>query len=297
MSRRWLVAFAIAALPSAAIVACGSRTGLLAPEEPPDASHVDVKHTDVIPPLDVVKKDVAPPSDCPDADSTVVYVVAVDSELLSFYPPTASFTQIGLLSCPAGGASPFSMAVDRKGTAYVEYDNGMVFKVSTVTAACSPTSFQPQGDFSTFGMDYATIGVGPSEALFLASESGILGTLDTNSFKVTTVGPIIPNAQSAELTGTGDGRLYAYYAAGNSGGSAIAEIDKSTGAQLGADVLSFDRGDAWAFAFWGGDFWVFTAPNSQQTTVRYDPSTKTSTVVAHYSSRIVGAGVSTCAPQ
>ncbi len=291
---RWLALAAVAALPSVAIFACGSRTGLLAPEE---ANATDASHKDVIPPLDVVKKDVAPPSDCVDAGSTFVYVVAVDSELLSFYPPTASFTQIGLLSCPAGGASPFSMAVDRKGTAYVEYDNGMVFKVSTLNAACTPTSFQPQGSFSTFGMGYATLGVGPDEALFLASESGDLGTLDTTSFKVKTVGPFLPNLQSAELTGTGDGRLYAYSATGNSGGSAISEIDKATGKVLGSDALSFDRGDAWAFAFWGGDFWVFTAPNSEQTTVRYDPSTKTSTVVAHYSARIVGAGVSTCAPQ
>jgi len=281
------------------MVACGSRTGLLAPEEADaaDASHEDAKHKDVIPPLDVVKKDVTPPNDCPDSGSTLVYVVAVDSELLSFYPPTASFKTIGLLSCPAGGASPFSMAVDRKGTAYVEYDNGMVFKVSTANAACTPTTSQQQGAFTTFGMGYATLGVGPDEALFLASEDGHLGTLDTTSFKVKTIGAFVPSLQTAELTGTGDGRLYAYFAAGNSGGSAIAEIDKSNAAVLGEDFLTFDRGDAWAFAFWGGDFWIFTAPNSQQTTMRYDPATKTSDVVAHYSSRIVGAGVSTCAPE
>lgn len=304
LRRRMTVLALVACVPSALLAACGSRTGLLAPEPEeagPDVRHDTAHERDVVPdvpPLDASKKD-ANKSDCPDADSTLVYVVAVDSELLSFYPPDASFKTIGLLTCPASGASPFSMAVDRKGVAYVEYDNGLVFEVSTVDASCTPTSFQnTQGSFTTFGMGYATIGVGPAEALYLASEDGHLGTLDTTSFLVTNVGAFQPNIQSAELTGTGDGRLYAYYASGNAGGSAIAEIDKTSGKLLGADTLDgVDRGDAWAFAFWGGDFWVFTAPNSQQTTVRYDPTSKTSSVVAHYSARIVGAGVSTCAPQ
>jgi hypothetical protein len=56
-----------------------------------------------------------------------------------------------------------------------------------------------------------------------------------------------------------------------------------------------DRGTGWAFAFWGGDFWIFTTPGPQNTW-HYDPATKTANIVAHYSDAVVGAGVSTCAP-
>ncbi len=266
--------------------ACGARTGLLAP---PLAG-------DELPLLDVSQTDVSSPG-CPDSGATVVFVVAQSGALLSFYPPDATFTMIGMLSCPTD-ALPFSMAVNRQGTAYVEYDNGALFEVSTGTAACTPTSFvSNQSPFSRFGMGYATLGLGPAEELFLASSDGHLGTLDTTSFAVTTIAPIQPNLPSAELTGTGDGRLFAYYALGSTGGSYIAEVDPTSGAVIGADPMSFDRGNAWAFAFWGGDFWVFTAPNDAQATVMYDPVAKTSTVVAHFGSPIVGAGVSTCAPQ
>ncbi len=289
---------------AAALVACGARTGLLAPEPAeagPDAARRKDATPDVapdVPLLDVSKQDVFH-SDCPDADSTLVYVVSENNELLSFYPPTASFKLIGMLSCPDPGASPFSMAVDRKGVAYVEYDDGKLFKVSTANASCQPTTFVPnQGPFSTFGMGYATIGVGPAEELFIASGDGVLGKVDTTNFSVTTIGPFVPQLGRAELTGTGDGRLYAFVVPANvTSGSAVAEIDKTTADVLGEDPLpQVEQGTAWAFAFWGGDFWLFTDP-SPQTTWRYDPVAKTATVVANYSSPIVGAGVSTCAPQ
>lgn len=61
---------------------------------------------------------------------------------------------------------------------------------------------------------------------------------------------------------------------------------------------------AWAFSFWGGDFYLYTAPDplsdpSRTTNVtRYRPSD--GSVDAQYmvniGFRIVGAGVSTCAP-
>ena len=68
------------------------------------------------------------------------------------------------------------------------------------------------------------------------------------------------------------------------------------------DVLAMDElpgvsmGTAWAFATWGGYFWLFVNPSGQKV-VRYDPETKTSVMFAGYKAPIVGAGVSTCAPQ
>jgi len=288
------------------LFSCGSRTGLLAPDEVVPEAGVDAKKDvkdvaaeDVVPPIDVSKKD-ADRSDCPDADSTFIYVVTDTNELLSFYPPTASFKSVGILKCPSTpNTTPFSMAVDRKGAAYVVYNDGNLFKVSTKDASCKATAYvSDPGDFFNFGMGFATIGVGPAEELYVASTANsLLGKIDVSgSFKLTTVGAFKPALDNAELTGTGDGRLYAFFAPGQND-SAVAEVDKATGKVIGEDVLlGTPQGNAWAFAFWGGYFYLFTDSSKQQVT-RWDPATKQALVVGGYSAPIVGAGVSTCAPQ
>ena len=286
--------------------ACGARTGLYVPlhhDAGPDAAkHLDagldvVDEPPDFPPLEKTHVD-ADKTGCP--AETFVYTVATDDSFLRFDPPSATFTKIAQLFCPANGAHPFSMAVDRKGTAFVEYDSGAIFAVSTTDGSCKATSYPPDQipPFADFGMGYATVGAGPDEQLFIASDApGTLGRIDTlNGFKVSPVGQFNPAIDFAELTGTGDGRLFAYYAFGYQDGSYVAELDKETGHVVAQDFLpDVNRGIGWAFAFWGGDFWLFTTPDGQST-VKYDPGTKTSTVVAHYGAPIVGAGVSTCAP-
>ncbi len=291
-------------VPIALVVACGARTGLYVPhprDAEPDVVHIHDAGIDVpeeaFPPLDAAKLD-ADKTGCPPL--TFIYGVATDDVLLRFDPPTATFTPIAKLLCPANGSHPFSMAVDRKNTAYVEYDNGMLFAVSTADGSCATTSYVADQlpPFGNFGMGYATIGAGPAEQLFIsADQPGVLGMIDDQVFSVSPVATIKPEIEYAELTGTGDGRLYAYYAFGFQDGSYVAELDKSTGAILGQDYLAdVNRGTGWAFANWGGDFWLFTTPD-HQATVKYDPATKISTVVASYGAPIVGAGVSTCAPE
>ena len=89
------------------VFSCGARTPLLAPDEVVTEAGVDatkkdardVSVEDVVPPIDVTKKD-ADKSDCPDADSTFIYVVTDTNELLSFYPPTASFRSWASSSAP-----------------------------------------------------------------------------------------------------------------------------------------------------------------------------------------------------
>jgi hypothetical protein len=56
---------------------------------------------------------------------------------------------------------------------------------------------------------------------------------------------------------------------------------------------------AWAFALWGGDFWVFLMKGleSSTTVYQYDSNTGALKSMMQASGRtIVGAGVSTCAP-
>lgn len=305
--------------------ACGSRTELVgdfdAVNTGNDDSGSDARRKDSsvldadIPPIDARPPLDASRLDCPDADATLIYVVTTTNQLLSFFPTDGSFTLIGTLACPdtnldsnGNPVTPFSMAVDRRGTAYVEYDDGNLFKVSTATAACAATPFAAnQQNFNQFGMGFATIGAGPAEQLFIAGDTNSggspdLGMVDVTSFQVTDVGPFNPDLINAELTGTGDGRLFGFWTADDANSTtSISEIDKTDGTIVGSDILpGIQVGNAWAFGFWGGDFYTFTEPNGTSTPSlvdRFDPVTKAVTQVASYPDAIVGAGVSTCAPQ
>ena len=154
-------------------------------------------------------------------------------------------------------------------------------------------------------MGYAADTNDAGESLFVAhidfdggsrSSKG-LGAIDTRAFRLGVIGPFNPIIPGAELTGTGDGRLFAFYTGPQPTGSHIAEIDKTSGRILSQDTLRVGTTqDAFAFAYWGGEFWIFTSAAGPSTVTRYDLATKTETTVASAPNTIVGAGVSTCAP-
>ncbi len=320
-------AVVLIALGTAGFIACGSRTGLLYDEalEPaaddagkkPDVrepNEADAEDEDALPPLDAMRRD-ANRMDCLDAGDTQIYLITeTTNELLAFYPPQGTFKRIGVIACPTepppppamGNATPFSMAVDRKGLAYILFNDLHIYRVSTATAACVATPFRVnQLGFSTFGMGFSTNMAGPSETLFVAADNASggnsrLGSIDTTSFNLSSVGPFIPTVNRAELTGTGDGRLFAYYTKTTGQTvSFVGEIEKNTAQVIAADQLDVDQGNGYAFAFWGGDFYLFTGQGGAAGSVvtRFRPADKSTTVVGSYPALIVGAGVSTCAPQ
>ena len=320
MKRRTLHGALAVAAATLFFAACAARTGLDAPEEIDaavdvkhdvkpdvhDASVIDVVEEDSVPPIDVVFPDVPIVSDCPDAGSTFIYLLGSQNQLYSFYPPTLTATLIGKVGCTAQ-ASPFSMAVDRQGTAYSVFTNGDLFEISTANASCKGTSYQAnQLGWTTFGMGYANIpdsGIDGGDQLFVIEvdfnqPSLGLGTIDTSTFTLTKVGSFSPDlTPECELTGTGDGRLFALCLSQQSG-STLAEIDPTSAQILGEDQLQIGGGqEALAFAFWGGQFWIFTSPGNSTTVTRYDPGTKVETQMTTLGAQIVGAGVSTCAPQ
>jgi hypothetical protein len=310
-----------------ALAACGARTGLLVPLPLADGGIVGTDADDAgsfspdapIPPIDATPGVV--PNDCPDAGDTLIYLVTSRSSLYSFYPPTAQFARIGALSCPTpppsgSGWQPFSMAVDRQGTAYVLFSDGgaggQLFRVSTATAACASLPYVGgQDGFDTFGMGFVGNTDGGAETLYVAlnteqtDAAPKLAVLDVANFQLSMVETITPaDIASAELTGTGDGRLFAFYELGAS--SAIAQLDPSTGRALGNDDLTAlpqmlpSGTSGWAFAFWGNDFYLFTtdpAGTGGSIITRFDPADGSQTMVATLPELIVGAGVSTCAPQ
>jgi hypothetical protein len=141
------------------------------------------------------------------------------------------------------------------------------------------------------------------ETLYVASGSSTgapgfpqLAAIDTRSLALRVIGEFNPIIDNTELTGTGAGDLFGFYA--TDAGSGIAQIDKAN-AQVFAESLlpGLFQGMGWAFAFWGGDFYTFTAPNGSTVVTRYRPSDQSIVQVAQTQELVVGAGVSTCAPQ
>lgn len=246
-----------------------------------------------------------PADNCVDA-AKLIYVVGTGNELYSFYPPTLEFKQIGKLTCPVQGGpatgipTPFSMAVDRTGSAWVLYSDGNVFRVDVTNATCKNTAYEPGqlSAYQLFGMGFVSDTPGGNEeTLYLSSYNGDgIATLDLSTLKVSKVGYYDALDSAAELTGTGDARLYGFFLTKP---PVVAEINRSSSDIISqAPQTSLNIGVAWAFAFWGGDFYLFTAPTGVSSQVdRYSPATgQTTTLVPDVGFEIVGAGVSTCAP-
>jgi hypothetical protein len=253
-------------------------------------------------------KDAGPdiePFNCEEAGITYVYVFTAENDLYRFYPPDLSFTFIGHLNCPnTMGGTPFSMGVDRKGTGYALFTSGQLYRVSTATASCKSTNFSPgQEGFSlNFGMGFSANKNDPGEKLYVASREEVmrLATIDTNSMELTIVGAFTLPIGEPELTGTADGRLFGF---GRDNflptGFHFSEIDSSNAKVLSDIIVPVGTpGSAFAFAFWGGDFYFFTSEGFGFSDVtRYQPDNGSLKIVATLDRTIVGAGVSTCAPE
>lgn len=249
---------------------------------------------------------------CPE-EARPVYVVEADvdnpsnqGKLVRFDAKTLSFTEIGQLNCPVNdGDTPFSMSVDRNANAWVLYSSGELFKVNTKTAACEATSFVPgQRGFDVFGMGFVLNRPGfPEETLYIAggsefdigSGSPQFGYISFPNLEVTEIGTI---GGWPEMSGTGDAELWAFFP--NTFPPRVAQVTPATGEESRAIEIEIDGdANAWAFAHWGGRFWVFYKGFEDASTRVFEvnPDTNTVTEVISNTGRyIVGAGVSTCAP-
>jgi hypothetical protein len=300
-----------------AVAASGARTGLPvgveidggvdASTDGPHDARADVADAPPDAPLDA-PIDAPSRIGCADAGIDYIYVLTSDEWLFSFDPPTSTFSRIGQLFCPGTTLTTNSMAVDRKGTAFVSFEDGSLFEVSTLTATCTATRFVTgQQGWGKYGMGFATNGMGPTETLYVAEASYQhpskgLATIDTASFAFHVVGPWTnPLGNAVELTGRGDGKLFGFFLATPGPGGYLTGIDKATATITDVTPLPIGAMNAaFAFAAWGGDFYFFIAPNGNGTTTtvtRYHPPDGSLVDVATLPQAIVGAGVSTCAPQ
>jgi hypothetical protein len=255
-----------------------------------------------------------PADDCAER-AKWIYIVDSDNTLIRFKPDDLSLTVIGILNCPAPALySPFSMSVDRNATAWVLYANlllgmggGQLYKVSTLDASCVGTDYVPgQDGMEVFGMGFVsdepggtqeTLYVAGGLQALIASGTASLAVIDTASLALTRVGQV---PQWPELTGTGLAELWGFFP--ESTPPTVQMIDKLTGSVSNTyNLTPLDTGqtEAWAFAFWGGDFYIFHKTSADASTNIWKLETDDGSVsiaVPDTGYRIVGAGVSTCAP-
>ena len=228
------------------------------------------------------------------AASQLAYVFSAAGDIYSFDPPSKVFTMIATPGCP-GQAN--SMAIDRNLTAWLNYIGTIYTYDLNTNGPCKPSGITLPAAFQQVGMGFSTDAVGgTAETLYLSSISG--GGLGKVDMATKTVVPISASGMGGELTGTGDARLFEYFTSPVS----VAQINKSTGAILNNMPLGVPTPSDWAFSFWGGDFYVYAAPNGNidgnSSVIHYTPSTNTvdTAYVMDVGFAIVGAGVSTCAP-
>jgi hypothetical protein len=255
-------------------------------------------------------------SNCSGQAANYVYVLSAENALYSFAPNLKQFTMIGPLQCQTT-MQPNSMAVDRDANAYVNYVQsdpttgmdtaGVIYKVSTKDASCSPQPLMnlPNGWYRT-GMGYSSDTAGGlTETLYLDGVSnGVTGTgmgvgrVDLGAGVVTPIGPFTGTVagQNAELTGTGDARLFGFF---TTKPVYVAQIDKTTGATPNPVAMTgVQTPTDWAFSFWGGHFYLYVSQGAGTTVADYDPTTGSvnPSYMPNIGFDIVGAGVSTCAP-
>jgi hypothetical protein len=165
---------------------------------------------------------------------------------------------------------------------------------------------QLSNGYYQIGMGYSSKSAGaPDEALYVTAQGSLftgLAVLDLGKKAIDAIGPFtIPlTGTSAELTGTGDGRLYGFF---TTTPVQVAKIDPTSGGTSTPVPMPYQKApQAWAFSFWGGHFYLYTSQGpgvgKGSDVTDYDPvsgSINTSYMTG-VGFDIVGAGVSTCAP-
>jgi hypothetical protein len=212
------------------------------------------------------------------------------------------------------------MAIDRTGNAWLNYyaTSGFDYEGWMYTAPlsdlgnCTDLGYVGSGSWYLMGMGYSVQGLDSScDQLFLYnsdqyidypnfSGGSQLARWDENANDKVVLGPT--DYPVGELTGTGDGRLYAFATVAMNE-SILVQFDKSDGTEIESYPLpGLDITNAFAFAFWGGDVYFFTetspgSGNSKVTRLDLDENDGggLTTANANTGLHITGAGVSTCA--
>lgn len=249
------------------------------------------------------------------AGTESIYAVDRDNILYRFDPtasPQQAFEVVGPLGCTPDGPTPYDMTVARDGYAHVLYGSygafsteAYTFRVDVNDGACDGFSWVQTGsaDFWMFSMGFVSDAPGSStETLYLVDNDATparLAYVDKDTGMIVPVGTL---PSEGDFLGTGDAELWGFFPELNP--PAVMRIDKANGETLEtipADGLPAITGGgfAYAFAFWGGSFYIFYVIDGIHGSTNVWKLDMDGTLTLHMPDtglRIVGAGVSTCVP-
>ncbi|MFT5359225.1 MAG: hypothetical protein ACI9KE_006468 [Polyangiales bacterium] len=210
--------------------------------------------------------DVGEPCAClPGPHEDNIYLLSDGGEVWTFDPASGSFDFVVGPVCR--GATPFSMAVDSQGRAFINLADSLDVVVLDLLSpgACEPASYvRTNPDFGLFGMSFAsTSATDICSELYVMTysgdgsftegpELGRLGRIDDEG-ELSVLAPV--DFDGGELTGTGDGRLFAF-----AGDNPVKLVEYNIDTGLLLQTLPLDgvqKTNASAVAFFGGDIYIF----------------------------------------
>lgn len=263
---------------------------------------------------------------CGDALEDGIYVTNAQGELWFFKPDLGTFELLGVPACSSGLLTTNSMAVSRDGFVwYNKYNSGMdpgpgkLMRANLADLSdCQDVGYDPAlPPFAYMGMGFASDSeLSNCDDLYLYNFDtfdgrpvdpedvtvAALGVFDQWSSSVSEIGP--GKYPTVELTGTNEGRLFGFARTDDHNDpTMLIEFDKASGASISETLFEeLDGTRAWAFAFWGGDAYLFTEYDDDETVSKvskydHDGNEGGQMVIEHLIApiRITGAGVSTCA--
>lgn len=204
----------------------------------------------------------------PGPHTDAIFLMSDEGALWSYDPVLDRFAFVIGPVCATTGR-PFSMAVDGRGRAWILYSDTHRIQLFDIVSpgACVDSGYLPTSpDFPLFGMGFLSRDAARACAsLYVHSYSGAgpfaegpglgsLGVVEGDPLAVRTLSSI--DYDGGELSGTGDGRLFAFTGVSP---SKLVEYDPDTGAAIETrPLVGLPRTNASAFAFFAGDLYLFT---------------------------------------
>ena len=196
-----------------------------------------------------------------------IYLISDGGEIWTYDPSLDEYEFVVGPVC--GGATPFSMAVDTEGVAWINIVDSMgVLNLDLLDPGpCTESPYlRTNPDFGLFGMSFASnsatdfcsdlyvMTYSGDGAFDEGPDLGKLGVIDPDTGDIRELANT--NFDGGELTGTGDGRLFGF--AGDDPVKLV-EYDRETGALLDTiELTGVRKTNASAAAFYAGDIWLFT---------------------------------------
>lgn len=188
------------------------------------------------------------------------------------------------------------MSISRSGYAYVRYRDNTVYSVDLRTMECEETNYD--SGFGSFGMGFVTEHAQTWEDHLYVANARELAVLNTETWEMTDIGNL---PSQSELTGNARGELWAFLPLELP--AKLARISQTNATVTASHSLpgfpSAGEIDTFAFATWGGEFFLFVRSYGMGRTTdvyRVDGNGRLSLHQENSGRDIVGAGVSTCAP-